>query len=259
MTASTEFRVVIPARYASSRFPGKVLASLAGRPMLQHVHERALASGAAEVVIATDDVRVAEAAGRFGATVVMTDAAHRSGTDRVAEVARQLGWSGEERVVNLQGDAPCLPAACIDQVAVLLARHPRAGLATLCTRAESLDEYLDPHVVKVVMDNDGRALYFSRSPIPATGHGHEQLPGPVWRHLGIYAYRVDALRVLTAAPPCYLETSEKLEQLRALWLGMEIRVENARESLGPDVDTPEDLDAAAAFLAGQSRVEKHGC
>ncbi|HHQ13803.1 MAG TPA: 3-deoxy-manno-octulosonate cytidylyltransferase [Chromatiales bacterium] len=252
MAANTEFRVVIPARYASSRFPGKVLATLAGRPMLQHVHERALASRAVEVVIATDDARVAEAAGNFGATVVMTDTTHQSGTDRVAEVARQLGWSGEEQVVNLQGDAPCLPAACIDQVAALLANHPRAGLATLCTPTESLDEYLDPHVVKVVMDSEGRALYFSRSPIPAAGHGHGQMPGPVWRHLGIYAYRVDALQVLTAAQPCYLETSEKLEQLRALCLGMEIRVENARELLGPDVDTPEDLDAAAAFLAARN-------
>lgn len=248
---STDFRVVIPARYASTRFPGKALALLHGRPMLEHVYRRALGSGAVEVLVATDDQRIMAAARDFGAEVVLTREDHASGTDRVAEVAALRGWAPDELVVNVQGDAPCLPSSSISRVAGLLAAHGSAQLATLCTPIGSERNYHDPHVVKVVSDQAGRALYFSRSPIPAAGHGGGEAPR-AWRHLGIYAYRVGALQRLTAAAPCYLETCEQLEQLRALWLGMEIRIATASDEHGPDVDTPEDLARAAEYLARQA-------
>ncbi len=245
---AVSFRIVIPARYASTRFPGKALAHLDGRPLLQHVHERAVASAAVEVVVATDDERIADAARSFGAKVAMTHGDHHSGTDRIAEVADRLGWGDQEVVVNVQGDAPFLPPADIGQVARLLAGHETAAMATLCTPIETEAEYNDDHAVKVVFDHSGRALYFSRAAIPARAHGCHDLP-QAWRHVGIYAYRVDALRALTRTQPCEIELSEKLEQLRAMWLGMEIRVAVAAESLGPDVDTPEDLAAAERFIA----------
>ncbi|MDJ0927336.1 MAG: 3-deoxy-manno-octulosonate cytidylyltransferase [Gammaproteobacteria bacterium] len=251
MAAGTGFRVVIPARFGSTRFPGKVLAPLAGRPMIQHVFDHAVQSGATEVVIATDDERIQTAAQEFGAAVAMTRADHVSGTDRIAEVVARAGWSDAAVVVNVQGDAPLLPPARIAQVANLLQEHSAADMATLCTAIDDQQHYFDANVVKVVMDRDGRALYFSRSPIPAAGHGDAVGAVESWRHLGIYAYRVAALATLTSTGPCYLEKTEKLEQLRALWLGMEIRVGIARESLGPDVDTPEDLEAAARFLAAR--------
>jgi len=244
-----DFDVLIPARYASSRFPGKLLARLAGRPVLQHVHANALASGARRVFVATDDRRIRDAAVGFGAEVVMTDRDHRSGTDRIAEVVAAPGWPADRLVVNVQGDAPLLPPADIAQVARLLARHPEAAMATLCVALSDPAGYADPNVVKLVMDQGGRALYFSRSPIPAIGHGASPGDLRAWRHLGIYAYRAAALLELTQAAPCYLEELERLEQLRALWLGMEIRVGIAEEPPGPDVDTPEDLAAAERVLA----------
>ena len=244
-----EFHVVIPARYASSRYPGKPLAAINGRPMIDWVHEAALNAGADSAVVATDDERIADHCARLGADVQMTSPRHQSGTDRVAEVARVRGWAEETIVVNLQGDAPCTPAASIRQVAGLLETDPQASVSTLCVPLLDLADFTDSNVVKVVSDRDGRALYFSRSPIPAPGHGNESLPDSARRHLGIYAYRVGVLSTLTATPPCYLEQVEKLEQLRALWIGMRIQVADAREMHGPDVDTPEDLDRAAAFLA----------
>lgn len=246
-----EFRVVIPARHASSRFPGKPLARLAGRSMIEHVYRRAVASGAAEVIVATDDARIADAARGFGATVAMTRADHASGTDRIAEVAAGRGWPPDTIVVNVQGDAPLTPAASVAQVAALLAQHPQASLATLCVPVATPEDYASPHVVKVVMDQDGRALYFSRASIPCAGHGSDTLPR-AWRHLGIYAYRCGELRRLSAARPCYLEAVEKLEQLRALWMGMEIRVATAHEAHGPDVDTPADVAAVEAWMAGMA-------
>lgn len=245
-----EFRVVIPSRYASTRFPAKPLALLAGKPMVRHVHERAAASGASAVIVATDDARIADAARAFGADVAMTRADHASGTDRIAEVAIARGWSPDAIVVNVQGDSPLVPPASIRQVAELLAAHPSAALATLCVPIAGEADYRSPHVVKVVATADGRALYFSRAPIPSTGHGVSGVP-EAYRHLGIYAYRVAPLLALSRTAPCALETVEKLEQLRALWLGMEIRIAVAAAAHGPDVDTPEDVAVVEAYLAGR--------
>ncbi len=251
------FRAVIPARYASTRLPGKPLADIAGRPMIQYVHERVVASGAAEVLIATDDERVARACAGFGAEVQMTLASHLSGTDRLAEVATRRGWSDADVVVNVQGDEPLLPAALVGQAASLLGADPGADIATLGVPIESLQEFLDPSVVKVVCRADGRALYFSRAPIPwhrdgATGAVATQTDfSGAWRHLGIYAYRVGALKRLAAAPPAPLELAEKLEQLRALQLGMAIVVGEAVERPGPGIDTPEDLERVRRQLASR--------
>lgn len=245
-----DFRVVIPARYASTRFPGKALAELAGQPIIQHVYRRAQESGAREILIATDDQRIADVAQAFGAEAIMTSMEHASGTDRVAAVVRQRGWPEDDIVVNVQGDAPLIPGRSITQVATLLAGHRSAAMATLCVPLADEAEYCDPNVVKVIFDDTGRALYFSRASIPARAHGHQGVPS-AWRHIGLYAYRVDALKTLASVGPCMLEQTEQLEQLRALWHGLEMRVGIAAEALGPDVDTPEDLAAAAEFIARQ--------
>jgi 3-deoxy-manno-octulosonate cytidylyltransferase (CMP-KDO synthetase) len=240
------FRVVIPARFASTRLPGKVLLPLGGRPMIQWVHERACAADPQEVIIATDDARVAAVAESFGADVAMTAMTHPSGTDRIAEVARQRGWGDAEIVVNVQADEPLIPSTLIGQVARLLEAHPGAGIATLATAIRSGEEFLDPNVVKVVADAQGRALYFSRAPVPwdrdgaVAGAAHMSFAGSL-RHIGIYAYRVASLRKLTLLPPSALELREKLEQLRALAHGMQIHVGEASEPPGPDVNTHEDL------------------
>ena len=246
-----EFRVVIPARYASTRFPGKALADLAGQPIIQHVYRRAEGSGAQQILIATDDQRIADTAQAFGAEVRMTSAEHASGTDRIAEVVEQQGWPEDAIIVNVQGDAPLIPGRSIQHVATLLAEHPAAAMATLCAPLADEAEYHDPNVVKVVFDDTGRALYFSRASIPAGAHGIDTAPA-AWRHIGLYAYRVNALKTLASAGPCALEQTEKLEQLRALWHGLEIRVGIAAEALGPDVDTPADLAAAERFIADRS-------
>lgn len=249
------FTVVIPARYASTRFPGKPLARLGDRTLLAHTYARALASGADAVVVATDDERIAAAARAVGADVAMTAATHASGTERIAEVATTRGWPDATIVVNLQGDAPLMPPENLRQLADLLAASPDLGLATLCTPVASAEDYRSAHVVKVVTDQRGRALYFSRAPIPAAAHGVD--PAAVWptalRHLGLYAYRAGALRALAAAPACDLERQEKLEQLRALWLGLAIGIAPAAAPPGPDIDTPEDLVRAEQWLAGGAR------
>lgn len=243
------FRVVIPARYASTRFPGKAIAELDGKPMICHVYDQACASGAEQVVVATDDQRIASTAEEFGAEVVMTRADHESGTDRIAEVAQIRGWSDDSIVVNVQGDMPLIPGSCIDRVASLLTDHDSASLATLCVALASPADVTDPNIVKVVFDAAGRALYFSRSPIPAVAHGGAS-PVSFWRHIGIYAYRTGALLQLARTESCELERAEKLEQLRALYSGMQIRVGVVAELLGPDVDTREDLAAAELFILG---------
>jgi len=243
-----QFRVVIPARYDSSRLPGKALLPLAGKPMLQWVHERARQSRAAEVIIATDDERIAGAARGFSADVAMTARTHLSGTDRIAEVAAARGWNDGDIVVNVQGDEPLIPPVVIDQVAQLLAAHARADMATLAARLEQAADFNDPNVVKVACDGTGRALYFSRAPIPWNRDTPGTLTPASLRHIGIYAYRVGALRRLAGMPPSRLEQIEKLEQLRALENGLEIRVELAKERPLADVNTAADLERAERAL-----------
>jgi 3-deoxy-manno-octulosonate cytidylyltransferase (CMP-KDO synthetase) len=242
------FRVVIPARYDSSRLPGKALLPLAGKPMLQWVHERARASGAAEVCVATDDERIATAARDFGADVAMTARTHVSGTDRIAEVAMSRGWKDEDVVVNVQGDEPLIPPAVIDQVAQLLNTHARADIGTLAVKIDALGELNDPNVVKAACSADGRALYFSRAPIPLNRDAPQTLTPATLRHVGIYAYRVSALKRLSRLAPSRLELIEKLEQLRALENGLEIRVALAVERPLADVNTAADLERAERAL-----------
>lgn len=242
------FKVVIPARYDSVRLPGKPLLVLAGKPMIQHVWLRAIASGAEEVLIATDDPRIAETARQFGAETCMTRCSHRSGTDRIAEVATERGWPDSTIVVNLQGDEPLMPPANVRQVARMLEDDPDAAIGTLCAPLAEASEYRDPSTVKVVRDSAHRALYFSRAPIPAVREadvaGHES----ALRHLGLYAYRTAALQQLAASAPCALENLERLEQLRALWLGMPIKVELAAEPVGQGVDSPADVSPVTRQL-----------
>lgn len=247
------FKVVIPARYASARLPGKPLLDIAGRTMIEWVIASAAKSRAEEVLVATDDARIAE---RVGAQAVMTQLTHQSGTDRIAEVARLRGWAERTIVVNVQGDEPQLPPTLVDQVASLLEQHDKADIATLCTPIVSLREFLDPSAVKVVMAEDGAALYFSRAPIPfdrdaaSQGLASQTRFTCAHRHLGLYAYRVEALKRLSAQPPSELERIEKLEQLRALQAGMKIVVAVARTPPPPGVDTPEDLERVRGALGG---------
>jgi len=252
---SLSFKVVIPARYGATRLPGKPLRMLADKPLVQHVHERALDSGAEEVVVATDDPRIAAAVEGFGGEAALTAADHPSGTDRVAEVARSRGWPEQTIVVNLQGDEPLMPPALVRQVAGDLAAHSDAGVATLCALLETTAELFDPHVVKVVMDAAGYALYFSRAPIPwdrdAFAVTTEALPRGLqhFRHIGLYAYRCGFLSRYAELEPCALEHTESLEQLRALWHGVRIHVGEAGELPGQGIDTEQDLERVAALLA----------
>jgi 3-deoxy-manno-octulosonate cytidylyltransferase (CMP-KDO synthetase) len=242
------FRVVIPARFDSSRLPGKALLPIAGKAMLQWVHERALASRATEVIVATDDERIATAARGFAAEVAMTSRSHISGTDRIAEVAGSRRWADDDIVVNVQGDEPLIPPAIINQVAELLAANPRADIATLAAKIENAADLAEPNNVKVACDATGRALYFSRAPIPFNRDAPATLTPASLRHVGIYAYRVAALRRLAGLPASRLEQIEKLEQLRALENGMEIRVALAVERPLAEVNTAADLERAERAL-----------
>ena len=245
-----DFVVVIPSRYASTRLPGKPLRNINGKPMLQHVYERGTESTASDVVIATDDERIAEAAEGFGARVCMTGDQHRSGTERIAEVCDLMDWRDDGVIVNLQGDEPAMPAALIDQCAALLDDHA-ADIATLASPIASQRDFEDPNVVKVVVDNNGNAIFFSRAAIPyARGEGSRAAAlDAALHHHGIYAYRCSVLRQLVAAEPSQLEVCEQLEQLRALALGMTIRVGQPSVRPGSGVDTEEDLLEAAKALA----------
>jgi 3-deoxy-manno-octulosonate cytidylyltransferase (CMP-KDO synthetase) len=246
------FHVVIPARFAASRLPGKPLLDIGGRPLIQWVWERARDSGAAVVIVATDDARIAQAARGFGAEVVMTDARHASGTDRIAEVARTLRLGDEEIVVNLQGDEPMMPASVIADVARALRDRPDCGIATAAAPVGDVAEFLDPNCVKALRAEDGRALYFSRAPVPwpreAAAGGRPAAATGAWRHIGIYAYRVQSLLKFAAWPPSALESIEKLEQLRALEHGMRIHVVALAAAPPPGVDTPADLERVRAIL-----------
>lgn len=251
---SSAFTVVIPARYASSRLPGKPLQEIAGKPMIQHVWQQARKSSAQRVLVATDDARIVEVCRGFGAEVLLTRAEHNSGTDRLAEVATALGLAADTIVVNVQGDEPLIPPAIIDQVAANLAAHPEAAIATLAEPIDEAAALFNPNVVKVVSDLNGLALTFSRAPLPwardAFAVNRERLPAavPYRRHIGIYAYRTQFLHDFVAWGPCWLEDTECLEQLRALWHGVRIHVADALQAPPAGVDTPDDLERVRRLL-----------
>lgn len=250
-----KFSVIIPARYASSRFPGKPLADLCGKPMVVHVAEQARASGAAEVVVATDHPGIAKAVAKHGFAAMITRKDHESGTDRIAEVAARRRLRPGTIIVNVQGDEPLIEPALIREVAATLARHRAAKMATACHPIRDARELANPNVVKVVLDRAGYALYFSRAPIPyardAFARGIRKVPPrlPVYRHLGIYAYRAAFLKTFTRLEPVAIERAEALEQLRALAYGHRIAVTVTRRSPHPGVDTPADLRRARRALA----------
>jgi 3-deoxy-manno-octulosonate cytidylyltransferase (CMP-KDO synthetase) len=253
---STDYSIVIPARMASQRLPGKPLLPIAGRPLIEHVYRCARASAARTVVIATDSKEIAEAVQAFGARAVMTSADHQSGSDRIAECADQLGWSDDALVVNLQGDEPLMPSACLDQAAALLDADKQAAAASLYWPIVDAEEAADPNAVKVVVDRDGAALYFSRSIIPhPRGFADVEAAlrsGLTWkRHIGLYAYRAGALRAFAAMRPTALESAEKLEQLRFLEHGLRIVMAEAAAPIPAGVDTPQDLHRVAELIAGR--------
>ncbi|RBH55671.1 MULTISPECIES: 3-deoxy-manno-octulosonate cytidylyltransferase [Pseudomonas] len=251
---STPFVVVIPARFSSTRLPAKPLQLIAGKPMIQHTWEQACKSSAQRVVVATDDVRIVEACRAFGAEVLLTREDHESGTDRLAEVATLLGLAADDIVVNVQGDEPLIPPVVIDQVAANLAAHSEARMATLAEPIHDVETLFNPNVVKVVSDINGLALTFSRATLPWARDdfaiSREQLPSgiPFRRHIGIYAYRAGFLHDFVSWGPCWLETTERLEQLRALWHGVRIHVADALEAPPTGVDTAQDLDRVRRLL-----------
>lgn len=251
------FIVVIPSRYGSSRLPGKPLLDIGGKPMVQRVWEQACKSKAAQVVVATDDERIQAAVQGFGGTCCMTSDKHPSGTDRLQEVAEQLGLSGDEVIVNVQGDEPLIPPEVINQVASSLLDHPRAGMSTLCEPIDSIDDLTNPNVVKVVTDVDGHALYFSRAPIPwprdAFAEDSKKFPetGNWFRHIGIYAYRAGFLRRYVGWAPAPQESLEQLEQLRAMHNGEQVCVSQAVRYVPPGVDTEADLAEIRRILGAE--------
>lgn len=253
----TRFHAVIPARFGSTRLPGKPLLDIAGKPMVIRVYECALRSGAQSVVIATDDARIGEAADRAGAPWVLTSPDHPSGTDRLQEVATRMGWADDEIVVNVQGDEPLIPAEVINQVAANLAANPEASMATLAEPLHELAHFTNPNIVKLVRDHRNMALYFSRGTIPwardAFQQGVNAFPSPelYLRHLGIYAYRVQFLHRYVTWSPAPLEQLEALEQLRALYYGARIHVDLAAANLPPGVDTAADLERVRHIFANQ--------
>lgn len=244
------FHVIIPARYGSTRLPGKPLRDIAGKPMIQHVYERALESGAASVTVATDDLRVEQAVRDFGGQACLTNDRHESGTDRLAEAAQILGLDDDAVVINLQGDEPLMPASLLRQAADVLADDRLAQVATPCVSISGDAELNDPHVVKVVRNQAGHALYFSRAPIPFLRDAEMAARHRVWRHVGLYAYRCGYLYQFTQLPVCELEQVEALEQLRVLWHGGSIAVFEAAENPAHGVDTEADLQKVRQLLAG---------
>jgi 3-deoxy-manno-octulosonate cytidylyltransferase (CMP-KDO synthetase) len=240
-----KFQVIIPARYASTRFPGKPLADLQGKPMVVHVCERAKKSGAAAVHVATDDERIAVAVRSHGHSVVMTRADHPSGTDRLAEAAKKLRLKDSDIVVNVQGDEPLISPKLISQVARILAKNRAASVSTACHAIHDEASLTNPNVVKVVLDREGYALYFSRSRIPFPREGDAKC----YRHAGIYGYRAAFLGKYARLKPSPLEKSEALEQLRALWHGYRIAVAISETAIPPGVDSPQDLEAVRRMLS----------
>jgi 3-deoxy-manno-octulosonate cytidylyltransferase (CMP-KDO synthetase) len=248
-----DFKIVIPARYASTRLPGKPLLDIGGKSMIQRVYENACETKASSVVIATDDQRIQEAAEAFGAEVCMTADSHRSGTDRIAEVVRTMGWPDDAIVVNIQGDEPGMPPSLANQVAQDMQQHQRADMTTLSTSISEQEQLFDPNVVKVVTDEKGYALYFSRAPIP--WHRDEFTSGVpampqdtnYYRHIGLYAYRAGYLEKYVNLAPSVLEQAESLEQLRVLSHGGCIHVSEAEQEPGHGIDTADDLERIRMF------------
>jgi 3-deoxy-manno-octulosonate cytidylyltransferase (CMP-KDO synthetase) len=238
------FKVVIPARFESSRFPGKVIAKINEKPMIQHVWERACESDADEVIIAVDNNEVGDKAREFGADVEKTDIGAHSGTDRIREVLENRGWDDDTIIINVQGDSPLISPLSINQVASLLVNSD-ADIATLATRITKPEDFYNSNVVKVLWDSYGRALYFSRAPIPAQENSNSVW---AWRHLGIYGYTTHALRLMTSCPPGTLEKFERLEQLRAMNLGLQIKVAIAQEPHHVDVDVPGDVETVENIM-----------
>ena len=252
-----KFTVLIPARLSSTRLPDKPLADIAGKPMVVHVAERAALSGAATVVVACDDARIVQACAAHGVRSVLTRTDHLSGSDRLAEACALLGLQGDDMVVNVQGDEPLIEPELVRRVALLLAERSDCVMSTAAHPLEQVAEYLNPNVVKVVLDASGRALYFSRAPIPWWRDGPaaaaQALPSPApLRHLGLYAYRAGFLRAFPSLPAAALEQTEALEQLRVLWHGHRIAVHVAAHGPGPGVDTPEDLARVRALFAARA-------
>lgn len=247
------FTVIIPARYASSRLPGKPLADIGGKPMVQWVYERAIQSGASKVIVATDDQRIVDAVAAFGGEVCLTRSDHQSGTERLAEVVEKYQLPEQEIIVNVQGDEPLIPSVIIRQVANNLAQS-QAPMATLAVNIDHEKEVFNPNAVKVVTDKDGYAMYFSRATIPWDRDNFGKQPPEIHqnllRHIGIYAYRAGFIQTYIDWPPSPIETIECLEQLRVLWYGEKIHVDVALEAPMAGVDTPEDLDAIRKSLVG---------
>ena len=250
------FSVLIPARLASTRLPDKPLADIAGVPMVVRVAQRARQSGTERVVVAADDARIVSACEAHGVEVLLTRTDHPSGSDRLAEACVQLGLADDEIVVNVQGDEPLIDPALIDAVAATLASHPDAAMSTAAHAIDSLEDFLNPNVVKTVLDAQGNALYFSRAPIPWWRDGFAKngptalptSPAPL-RHIGIYGYRAGFVRQFPTLPPAPVEATEALEQLRAQWHGHRIAVHVSAHAPGPGIDTPEDLARVRALFA----------
>lgn len=250
-----KFHVIIPARYASTRLKGKVLIDIAGKPMIQHVYERAIQSGASSVVIATCDEEVVEVVKSFGAQYCVTNKDHKSGTSRLSEAVKILNYPEDAIIVNVQGDEPLIPPIIINQVAANLSKFKKSEMATLCERILSIDDLLNPNIVKVILNKEGNAIYFSRAPIPWERDNFAQNPTDHiehdhYRHIGIFAYRVNFLQKYVKWEPSPLEISEKLEQLRILWHGANIHVELAKESPPLSVDTASDLEKIRLLMTG---------
>lgn len=247
-----DFRVIIPARYASTRLPGKMLLDIAGKPMIQHVYERSLQSGAESVVIATDDERIQKAAEGFGATVVMTDPGHISGTERVAEAVQALECEDDEIIINVQGDEALVPPESIAEVAADLAAHENVKCASICSKIIDPADLFNPSVVKVVLSKRGFAMYFSRAPIPFDREHFDMTTQTAvvsdhhYRHAGLYAYRAGFLNQIIEWENCPCESLESLEQLRILWNGGRMHMRVTQQDIPGGVDTQEDLDAVCA-------------
>lgn len=247
-----EFRIIIPARFDSTRLPGKVLADIKGKPMLQHVYERAMESGADSVVIATDNTKVSKVAQSFGAKVCMTSAEHPSGTDRIAEAALALDYAPDEIIVNVQADQPFISPQAIRQVAEDLEKHDNVKVSSLCERITRGEDLFQPAVVKVVLNWRNYAVYFSRAPIPwdveRFNDPSKAVPGDLhYKHIGLYAYRAGFLQEYIQWPPSPLEQMESLEQLRILWNGTRMHMVITKERIAPEVNTPEDLEKARHY------------